>query len=343
MYICNVEELVSHIEFLLLQHECVIIPQIGGFVLDKEHACVHESGVILAPSVRVGFNADLKHKDGLLAESYMRKYGISYAAAMKKIEEAVKAVWSELITRHSMPFGKLGVLKLDNGRIIYEPVSCNFTHPSVWGCSDVGLKRLCDLLSQPAEEHVGGKWRRTFIGIASTAAALALWAMMPSINDGMFQTIQQSGFFVPDTRQAAKRIDYKPVITTERDAMLDEYAQNIAEQAVVVQQLEEPLEIQPAAKPQEQPKTVLTKVKRYYIIVGGDSNRQTAKRLLAKFKSEGLGNLDIVESPDRYRIYVAVFNSKPDADAYLRRFRSKHPAYGDAWVFAKSTMEKSAR
>jgi hypothetical protein len=343
------KELVSHIEFLILQHECVIIPNIGGFVLNKEHACVLESGVILAPTVSVGFNADLRFNDGLLAESYMQKYDIPYDVAVKKIDEAAGQIRSELIARHEMTFGKMGVLRLDNGRIIYDPSLQYFTHPSVWGSSDIGLRRICDLLSQPEEERTGKRWRRVFIGVASTAAALALWTMMPFISDGMFQTIQQSGFFVPDTRQAANRIEYKPIITTERDAFLDKFAHNIAEQTTVVQpavtpQTEEIVpETKPVAKPKEQPKPVLTKVKRYYIIVGGDSNKNAANRLLSKFKSEGLKSVDIVDSPDRHRIYVAVFKSKPEADAYLQRFRNKYPAHNDAWIYAKSTMEKSLR
>jgi hypothetical protein len=271
----------------------------------------------------------------------MQKHTIPYDIAIKKIDEAVKSLHSELIVRQEASFGKLGVLKFNDGRIVYEPSLSYFTHPSIWGCPDLNLNRLSDLLELPQEVHIGRNWRRIFVGVASTAAAVVLWVMMPSISDGMFQTIQRSGFVVQNTLQVAERIDYKPIITTERDAFLDEYAQNIAERAtmvpsVVAQQTEETVI---DTKLQEQPKPVLKKVKRYYVIIGGDTNKGLANRLLADFRRKGLNNANIVDSSDRYRIYAAVFGDKSEAESYLNHLRNSYSAYNDAWIFTKATME----
>jgi cell division septation protein DedD len=358
MYICGMKELISHIEFLIMQHECVIIPNIGGFVLNKERAHIQESGVIIAPTLNVGFNASLKYNDGLLAESYMQKYAIPYDDALSRINEDVKHVRSELITRKEILFGKIGVLKLNNGYIIYEPAHQGFIHPCVWGCSNVELKKLSDMVEPAPLPTKSFLMRRMVIGVASTAAAIALWAVAPSVNQTMFRTIQQSGFFVGSgIEYEAKKIDSKRIISTELDALLDEYASSIAKQNGQPA-IEKPAEVkQPEAVVAEQIKAIsvkddrkepvpqaskpaLTKVKRYFVIVGGDENKSGARSLLSQFRSSGFKDADIVDSPERYRVYVAVFNDKPDADAYLSRFRRKYPAHADAWIFTKQVAVK---
>ncbi|GAB6011858.1 HU domain-containing protein [Viscerimonas tarda] len=342
------KELISHIEFLLLQHEYVIIPNIGGFVLNREHAYVHESGFIMPPVLSVGFNAELKYNDGLLAESYMQKHAISYDTALARIDADVKQIKSELTTRQAVSFGRLGALKLDDGHIIYESSSQNdFNHPGVWGYSAVELKPLSDILSSAnGSSGAALRIRRVVVGVASTAAAVALWAMFPSINENLFQAIQHSGFYVNmnNVERVAKSIEYKSPVSTERDAILDEYAGTIAERGltpVVEEQVRVVVAAEELKPAKESPKPVFTNVKYYYVIVGGDVNKNRAKNLLSNFKAKGFKNAALVESPERYRVYVAMFKDKTEADTFLTRFRAKHPAYQDAWLFAKSTKMKS--
>lgn len=67
----------SHIEKLLLSHDCVIVPGIGGFVTRFEGSYV-DGDEICPPYRSVSFNSQLKDNDGLLAQSYMAAYDTSY-------------------------------------------------------------------------------------------------------------------------------------------------------------------------------------------------------------------------------------------------------------------------
>ncbi len=58
-------ELSRHIEVLLLEHDCVIIPQLGGFVAQyvSSHRVTAEQ-TIYPPFRTVGINAQLTLNDG---------------------------------------------------------------------------------------------------------------------------------------------------------------------------------------------------------------------------------------------------------------------------------------
>lgn len=336
------KDLISHIEFLLLQHEYVIVPNLGGFVLHKEHASVSSSGTIVAPGLNIGFNVELKYNDGLLAESYMQDYSISYDAAISKIEEAVKHIKSKL-SQQKVSFGDLGILYSENGNIIFNPSSEKIVnHPSVWGYSNVELRALKDV-SNPLSEHVRKiKVRHVFAGVASTAAAVVLWAMSPLINENIFQTVQQSGFYVDNVQNVAKVIERQSTIVSDKELILDEYMQELVvfNKSEIKDEKEDPTEIKEVKK--SPPPVVMTKEKRYYIIVGGDENKARASVLLAKIKNRGFKNAALVDSPERHRIYVASFKDKSEANAFLSRFKSQNPSFHDAWLYTKSIMVKKS-
>ena len=68
-------ELAQHIEVLLLENDCVIVPGLGGFVAHYTPAMrVAEENVFLPPTRIIGFNPQLKMNDGLLVQSYMAVY-----------------------------------------------------------------------------------------------------------------------------------------------------------------------------------------------------------------------------------------------------------------------------
>ena len=68
-------ELSRHIESLLLAHDCVIVPGLGGFVAHYVPARrIAEEQLFLPPSRSVGFNQQLTINDGLLVQSYMQAY-----------------------------------------------------------------------------------------------------------------------------------------------------------------------------------------------------------------------------------------------------------------------------
>lgn len=77
-------ELAKHIEVLLLDNDCVIVPGFGGFVTHYIPATrIAEENLFLPPTRIIGFNPSLTMNDGLLAQSYASVYDTTFPDATK--------------------------------------------------------------------------------------------------------------------------------------------------------------------------------------------------------------------------------------------------------------------
>ena len=83
-------ELAKHIEVLLLENDCVIVPGLGGFIAHYR-SCVYneDTGEFCPPARTIGFNPQLKLNDGVLVQSYMSAYDTSFADASRIVEKEV--------------------------------------------------------------------------------------------------------------------------------------------------------------------------------------------------------------------------------------------------------------
>ena len=210
IYICRMKNLISHIEFLILEHEYVIIPDFGGFVLNKESAHIDVKGNISPPTLSLGFNSELRYNDGLLAESYMKRFSIPYDIACRQIEATVKRIKTQLASKQPVEFGRLGKITLSNGRILFEPSARTFSnHPYTWGMAPVELRPLTEvsvLNEGVSKRKVVFKYVASIAGTAA-AAAIILFSPFP-FNKNLIEKVQQSGFiFNEDT--GGRRLDNK--------------------------------------------------------------------------------------------------------------------------------------
>lgn len=113
----------SHIENLLLSHDCVIVPGIGGFVTRYEGSYI-EGQDIYPPFRSISFNSQLKENDGLLAQSYMTAYDTSYPKAQSLVEENVKEIRNQLHENGFYDFKNIGKLQLaQNQSLIFTPTN----------------------------------------------------------------------------------------------------------------------------------------------------------------------------------------------------------------------------
>ncbi|MBO5135687.1 MAG: SPOR domain-containing protein [Bacteroidaceae bacterium] len=134
-------ELSRHIENLLLDHDCVIVPDLGGFVAHYVSASWKEDEQLFLPPYRnVGFNPSLLLNDGLLVHSYMQVYDASYVDASRMIEDAVREVKTELQESGECDLRGIGhfVYKTD-GNIEFQPYEAGLPAPSLYGLYSYSL------------------------------------------------------------------------------------------------------------------------------------------------------------------------------------------------------------
>lgn len=139
-----VKNLAKHIEILLLDNECVIIPQFGGFVTQlKDVTYVDEESLFMPPCRTVGFNEKLQGNDGLLVASFMDVYGVSESEAKRMIHSEVLEMRQQLLENGSYDFGTLGLLNQDeDGELTFSPCAAGVLTPDYYGLDALEFPRL---------------------------------------------------------------------------------------------------------------------------------------------------------------------------------------------------------
>jgi hypothetical protein len=109
----------NHIAYLLYDHDCVIIPDFGGFVASYQSAQLNEEQhTFYPPSKKIAFNANLKNNDGLLANQISTGENISYAASCNLISEYVSECFVTLNKGRKLNIDKIGLLFYDSEKNI---------------------------------------------------------------------------------------------------------------------------------------------------------------------------------------------------------------------------------
>ena len=137
-------EIERHIEILLLDNDCVIVPGLGGFTAHHVEARFDESGDVFLPPLRtLGFNQQLKINDSLLVQSYIEAYDISYPEALRRIEGEVEELRQRLANDGYYEMTDIGVLEMnEDGNIIFTPCEAGILTPELYGLSSFEMQPL---------------------------------------------------------------------------------------------------------------------------------------------------------------------------------------------------------
>ncbi len=108
---------------LLRLHDCVIVPDLGGFITNYRPAVMDLAGNRFNPPVKdIIFTGKLNKNDGLLVNYISETEGVGYLEARQIISEFVDETWSKLENGEKIEFQNIGILQFDrNGKLIFEP------------------------------------------------------------------------------------------------------------------------------------------------------------------------------------------------------------------------------
>jgi nucleoid DNA-binding protein len=104
----------NSVKELLHKHDCVIMPNFGGFVCNPENARIDQiSHIITPPARRVMFNQNLKSNDGLLAQTVAQNNGLSYSDALKAIDDIITEFKNKLELVKQIEIETFGIFRLN--------------------------------------------------------------------------------------------------------------------------------------------------------------------------------------------------------------------------------------
>ena len=137
-------ELAQHIEALLLENDCVIVPGLGGFVGHYTPAVrLAEENRFLPPARVIGFNPSLKMNDGLLVQSYASVYGTSFSDATRRIEHQVCRLQNKLYEEGKVELANIGELRCSvYGALSFVPFDSKLTTPYLYGWQGFEMREL---------------------------------------------------------------------------------------------------------------------------------------------------------------------------------------------------------
>lgn len=118
------ERLALHIEYLLLRHDCVVVPGFGAFI-NVYHSALEDSKThsFQPMTTEIRFNSALKHNDGMLATSYARRERVSYAEGREMVRVAVSDLLDTLALEGEVSIGRIGRIRTDNsGNLSFHPL-----------------------------------------------------------------------------------------------------------------------------------------------------------------------------------------------------------------------------
>lgn len=168
--------LFNHIEYLLLCHDCVIVPGLGAFIAIINPAKFDfEKRLVLPPSRSVMFNHAVSSDDGLLANSYVRKYNITFEEARQIIMKETSLLKEKLNSDKKIIVGNLGKLQIgEEGNMVFTPATDISTFNSVLGFETLHISGAsCENNSDMSESDMSKSVHNFRFRISKTYSRIA--------------------------------------------------------------------------------------------------------------------------------------------------------------------------
>ena len=142
-----------HIELLLLEHNCVIVPGLGGFIANTASAEYNDGPdgdkLFIPPYRTIGFNPKLQINDGLLVQSYMQAYDASYPAAYLQLEKDVEQLNMQLNLIGEYNLEGIGTLHKSLGQnVTLTSSEAGILTPSLYGTYSFEIKNLSEAIRE---------------------------------------------------------------------------------------------------------------------------------------------------------------------------------------------------
>ena len=336
-YLCAMNQLFLHIEYTLHQHNCVIVPGLGGFVVNTIPSQKEDLSIFHSPKCELIFNSSLTYNDGLLTESYMRVYNIPFESASQKIDAAVKEVVTTLRDKRHLDLGDLGSFELnENNGMVYNSIP--FERPEFYGLSTASLKPIIQLkpktVNMPVAAVEEKKPRSIMPKIAigaAVAAVVALIMLIMPMQDSVMrhqtaQIMTESNIF-GNNEKPKKSADQSMgatanAVNENNGTMVTGMAD--VENETINKETDKPVGSSVASGTSPM----------YYIIVGVYEVRSVADKMLENLRSEGYTNCNTIDKSNRIDVYAASFTTREEANKIANELR-QNANYRDAWVLKK--------
>ena len=304
------KNLAQYIEELIIRHECVIVPNLGGFITYCDKAIVRNN-MFYAPTERIRFNSLLTYHDGLLAEAYMRDRNIGYSEALNAIATEVEQIKKSLNSGNTVLFGRIGALSLSAENNITLLNSNPKFLPENIGLPVVHLKQLAS--AEPTNTitiNIPQTSTNALRYVASIAIIFLITLFIPNQTNNNTQHASISF----DSLRSIKSIEYSEESVENSDESVENNSSVLTPQSSLEDN---------------------SSLNKYHLIIASLTSREDAEEYIANHTQFDRTQLQIIESKGKYRISAAGFNKYKDALQYMDSIRNDVPIAQKAWIMCR--------
>ena len=351
-------ELSRHIETLLLENDCVIVPDFGGFVAHYNPATsIEEECLFLPPARIIGFNPQLKMNDGLLVQSYMSVYGTNFADATRMVDKDVRGLVACLHENGKAELPNIGEISYNiHGTYDFAPYDNKVTTPGLYGLDSFEMKPLAALREaearrtparfpgmeiSPARRTGRGRrmWKPNRAYLSNAAAAIAAIILfftfsIPVENTevirGNYAQLLPTEMFEQMKKQSLVLTPVSTPQSGKRQAAKDVKPAAVREVKVKAKE-SRPQSSAETPQPQKQTEAKALVKKTYHIIVASMATEKEAQRMAGRLKKEGYQGASAIIGDGKKRVSIESFATRAEAYQSLQVIREQE-AYRSAWI-----------
>lgn len=307
--------LAPHIEYLLMRHDCVVVPGFGAFLAYTESSRYDDSNAMFFPPSRtLGFNPEVKNGDGLLAQSIARRDGVSIDMASQRIDAAVRQFNAGLREGESLSVGSLGSFSLQTGGVLsFVPAAPMISNLRYQGLESFSLsplpveseEHLAPSDAEPAHPQVYfPSWLKVAASVIFIMLSLGLVYSTTNLADG---SRREQASLDSGLRKGVEAVAVasEKVLPVSREILLN---------------ISRPKSDATAQHPQAETQEPA----RYLLVVGSFPSQRKADAYIA-----GNPALKTIEMDGNYRIYAA---SAATIDDARKQADSLRAAYPGVWI-----------
>jgi len=349
----NIQQaIVSGIRELLFQHDYLVVPHFGGFVLKS--APTHFSGpaFLVPPSKTITFNAQLRQSDGILAAWLQQHLQCTAAESQNHLKEFAEYCRSVLAAKRRMTLEDIGFFYLDfENNLCFEPQpDLNFLADS-FGLAGISLKeiepeqvevkRVDVFVDRKPErtivaEPVKSKKRFNYLPLVSSLAVLALVGMLVLfISNKRISGQLRASVLGEYTGMKYQPVDYPELILLQPEQKNEAYVADangiavleLGKSTIAVKAIEGTLV---AASNERSKVNLVTSENKFSVVLGCFSVLENAERMVRDLSREHVtAVISEKNAKGLYTVSNGDFASKEDAIARLQTLK---PSFPKAWI-----------
>ncbi|KAA6330795.1 hypothetical protein EZS27_020541 [termite gut metagenome] len=327
--------LAQHIELLLLENDCVVVPDFGGFVAHYAPARrINDEQIFLPPVRIVGFNPKLTMNDRLLAQSYMKEHNVSFSDAGKMLKKEVEQLASCLQEKGKVDLPHIGEIhRAIHGIYEFIPYDDKIVTPYLFGLEPFEIKELSELTSKDYGKNQSGAHISFFrYAVAMAAAVFFFFFLSPSIENTTVSEKNYARLFCSDIfDHSPVQKEIKKTIIAEKTPEAIQAEDKEVEIEVVAPPRPKHIVESKTNAPASSEKKAAVKTKRYHIITSLADNIRITQKDIMTLKQEGCFNAKVINIDGVKCVSVMSFSTHDDAYRkllLLRRMKSCE----NAWI-----------